>query len=60
MVLHYEETAMCRHTARVSIYRVVQGGRSMFWDVMLSVIVRKKVRTNKQINKCLMVKKKAK
>jgi len=50
-VLHYGQTDMCRHTDRVSIYRVIQWGRSVFWDVMLSVIGGKKVRTNKQINK---------
>ena len=54
--LHCGQTAMYRHTARVSTYRVIQWGRSMFRDVILSAIVRKKfVQTNKQTDKCLIL-----
>ena len=43
-VLHYRQTAMCRHTVRMSTYRVIQGGGGL--DA--TGHCEKNARTNKQ------------
>jgi len=43
----------CSVIGEVCVYRVIQKERSVFWEVIISVIVTKKIDTNASNSECL-------